>query len=315
MLENMKFDGQTRQYLYNDYSKISGSIIKQHPTFHQDSEQLWVLHNEDKKTKTLQFKHLGYSRQNSINILNAKKNRTSIQMLKKIPLAKSTKHLKILLDNRQQNIVSTRTITEQIKKKLGKINKVNKQSLSSIYLSYAGNKYYDNIIEAMRSLIIDNASKYCFVSKIKDEYLAKIQPYASGVKRIVIDKYNQPIQLTDMAKVPNKYKEYYCIYKDPAGNIQQLSVPHDLVRNRVWLIEAGKFDEALMALQKGNPYTFASNGLNYELKPYDVEKDVKYGEIQTLAENTHNIDNTQPNVNKTNYCNTGIISGTQKSIT
>ena len=231
-------------------------------------------------------------------------------MLKKIPLAKNTKHLKILLDNSKQNIVSTKTIAEQIK------NKVNKQSLSSIYLSYAGNKNgYDDVVESMKSLVTNNVSKYCFFSKIKDEYQTKLVPsFKYGIKRMVIGQDNEPIELADMTRTPNKYKEYYCVYKDPNGDIQVLLVPHDFVRNRVKLIETGKINEALTTLQKGKSYTFSSNGLNYKLQPYDLEKDVKYGEMKLYEAKYKNHQNGPANIKQTDYYDAGIISGTPKSI-
>ncbi|MBQ7551855.1 MAG: hypothetical protein IJT15_00170 [Rickettsiales bacterium] len=308
--ENMKFIGPVQRFWINSDTKITGNTIKKPQTFHRDNEQLWILHSEDKKTETLQVEHFGYGHQNSINILNAKKNRTSIQMLKKIPLAKNTKHLKILLDNSKQNIVSTKTIAEQIK------NKVNKQSLSSIYLSYAGNKNgYDDVVESMKSLVTNNVSKYCFFSKIKDEYQTKLVPsFKYGIKRMVIGQDNEPIELADMTRTPNKYKEYYCVYKDPNGDIQVLLVPHDFVRNRVKLIETGKINEALTTLQKGKSYTFSSNGLNYKLQPYDLEKDVKYGEMKLYEAKYKNHQNGPANIKQTDYYDAGIISGTPKSI-
>lgn len=313
MFENMKFAGQTRQYLCDSYSNIAGTTLMRPSTVHKDCEQLWFLRNKDKKDKDTKAMKLNGDRNTDvINILNAKKQRTSIQMLKKLPLAKTTKHLKILLDNSQQNILNTKIIAESIKEKMDKINKknkVNKQSLSSIYLSYVGNKYgYDDIMESMRSLITNNISKYCFFSKIKDEYRTKLQPHVNGAKRIVINDDNNPIELEDMAKVPNKYKEYYCVYKDITGTIKQLMVPHDLVRNRVELIDLGKFDEALNTLQKGKTYTFTSNNLNYQLRPYDLEKNIKYGEAQPWKDC-----NNSSHTTLTDYYEAGIIKGKESS--
>ena len=131
---------------------------------------------------------------------------------------------------------------------------------------------------------------------------------------MVIGQDNEPIELADMTRTPNKYKEYYCVYKDPNGDIQVLLVPHDFVRNRVKLIETGKINEALTTLQKGKSYTFSSNGLNYKLQPYDLEKDVKYGEMKLYEAKYKNHQNGPANIKQTDYYDAGIISGTPKSI-
>ena len=255
--------GQSTIYICTDYSKISGTAYKQPINYHKNNEQLWILHHQDKKIPSQSaIFHEGYDgpNQNSANILNAKKHKTSLQMLKKIPLAETTKHLKVVLDNNSNDIVNTHLIAEQIKEKLSNINKKNKQSLSSIYFSYSGKKSgYDNIQQVMHTLVKNNVSKYCFFSKIKDKYTTQLQPYFYGIKRMVIGQDNKQVEFVNVTKAPNKYKDYYCIYKNQNGDIQVLSVPHDLVRNRVELIEAGKFKEALTTLQKGKSYTFSNN--------------------------------------------------------
>ena len=311
-VKDNKLIGESTIYICTDYSKISGTAYKQPINYHKNNEQLWILHHQDKKIPSQSaIFHEGYDgpNQNSANILNAKKHKTSLQMLKKIPLAETTKHLKVVLDNNSNDIVNTHLIAEQIKEKLSNINKKNKQSLSSIYFSYSGKKSgYDNIQQVMHTLVKNNVSKYCFFSKIKDKYTTQLQPYFYGIKRMVINDDNNPIKLEDMAKVPNKYKEYYCVYKDTTGTIKQLMVPHDLVRNRVELIDLGKFDEALNTLQKGKTYTFTSNNLNYQLRPYDLEKGVKYGKAQPWKDC-----NNSPHTTLTDYYETGIIKGKESS--
>ena len=170
-----------------------------------------------------------------------------------------------------------------------------KEPISSIYFSNTGNnneiyQYLNvdnNIINSLRQLVQNNVSKYCFFSQIRNNYQTKMQTVTdisgrTGKKRVIMSKDGKELSSKDTKNHPDKYKEYYCVYRDKIGNIQQLLVPHDLVKHRVSLIELGKFDEALQTLQKGKKFIFEHNNIKYTLNPNNKVKNTLYGQTKTF---------------------------------
>ena len=279
---------------------------------HGKNEQLWFLENNDKNSQVVANNHSGYQTVWTANIYNSHKQTTSHkEAFKHMPLTKETKHIKIFLNSdSNRGRLDTKAIAEAIQKQHNDkynqmfITKVvtkifsspkPKEPISSIYFSNTGNnneiyQYLNvdnNIINSLRQLVQNNVSKYCFFSQIRNNYQTKMQTVTdisgrTGKKRVIMSKDGKELSSKDTKNHPDKYKEYYCVCKDKNGNIQQLLVPHDLVKHRVSLIELGKFDEALQTLQKGKKFIFEHNNIKYTLNPNNKVKNALYGQTKTF---------------------------------